>query len=263
MSKLDRPEERRTAAGFVRHRRRLTRPEDVGLPSGPRRRTPGLRREEVAQLAGVGLTWYTWFEQGRDISVSADFLERLSRAFDLTPAERTHLFALAQHRPPPIVPAPPPEVSPALRAVLMSLPNPAYVKTTRWDVLAWNPAAAEIFGDFAARDIPERNLMRLVFQAPAFRELMVDWEGDARRTLAKFRLDHARANGDPAFAALVADLVAGSPEFRRWWAGHDVLSVGEGVKSIRHPRLGRRDYDHAALAVESTPDLRLIVYVPR
>jgi transcriptional regulator with XRE-family HTH domain len=262
MAKLDRVEERGGVAAFMRDRRARTRPEDVGLPAGSRRRTPGLRREEVAQLAGVGITWYTWFEQGRDIKVSEDFLERLCRAFRLDAVERSHLFMLARHRLPPVTPSRPAEVSDTVRAVLKSLPCPAYIKTTRWDVVAWNEPAAEIFSDFERHGPGERNLVWLVFTSPAFRSLMVDWEGDARRTLAKFRLDHARANGDPAFETLVADLRSCSPEFRQWWSDQDVRSVGEGVKSIRHPRQGPVAYNHAAFAVEGTPDLRLIVYLP-
>ena len=261
MSKLARPEERRAVAAFVRDRRLRTAPETVGLPRGGRRRTPGLRREEVAQLAGVGITWYTWFEQGRDIQVSAEFLERLARAFQLSPAERGHLFTLAQHRPPPHVPPQAVVVSERVRAVLASLPGPAYVKTTRWDIVAWNEAAIDALGDFAALTEEGRNILRLVFSTPELRARMADWEGDARRTLEKFRLDYARADGDPGFEALVSELKQTSAEFARWWPGQEVRAVGEGVKRLNHPTRGRVEYEHATFAIEGSPDLRMVVYV--
>ncbi|AOB29688.1 hypothetical protein AKI39_01840 [Bordetella sp. H567] len=262
MVNLHRAEHRRALADFVRARRERTRPEDVGLPIGPRRRTPGLRREEVAQLAGVGVTWYTWFEQGRDIQVSADFLERLCRGFRLDPAERGHLFTLAQHRPPPHPPLRDAEVSPAVRAVLDAMPFPAYIRTPRWDVVAWNGAARALFGDYGALPPESRNVLMLVFTTPHYRRLMVDWEGDARRVMAKFRLDHGRANGDASFAALVAQLCDGSPEFNLWWPRQDVWGQSEGLKRIRHETLGEMTFEHTAFTVESAPDLRLVAYTP-
>lgn len=262
MSRLARPTDRQALAAFVRDRRSRVRPEDVGLGAGTRRRTPGLRREEVAHLAGIGLTWYTWFEQGRDIQVSADFLERLSRAFGLTADERTHLFALARHSLPQDASPRATEVSVTVRAILASLPGPAYVMTKRWDVVAWNDPADTTFG-FA--DVPAEmpNILRLVFTAPAYRHLMVDWESDARRTLEKFRLDCARAGGDPGFDALVAELSERSADFRRWWPRQDVRSVGEGVKRIRCPQGGETEYGHAVFGLEAAPNLRLVVYVRR
>ncbi|MCF8482911.1 MAG: helix-turn-helix transcriptional regulator [Rhodospirillum sp.] len=258
-----RSEDRTAVAAFIRDRRERTRPEDVGLPPGPRRRTPGLRREEVAQIAGVGVTWYTWFEQGRDIGVSAAFLERLCQAFRLTPLERAHLFTLAHDRPPPTRQTASDGIPEAARAVVMALPTPAYLKTARWDVVAWNAAAQDLFPDFEKRDADERNLIWLIFQSPAFRELMLDWETDARRSLSKFRVDHARAKGDPGFQSLVDDLLAHAPDFRDWWASQDVLGIGHGVKFIRHPTLGPIEYDHVAFTVEGCPDLRLIIYIPK
>jgi transcriptional regulator with XRE-family HTH domain len=261
-SKLARPTERHALAAFVADLRARTRPEDAGLAAGTRRRTPGLRREEVAQLAGVGLTWYTWFEQGRDIQVSADFIERLCRAFRLNGTERAHLFALAQHRPPPHLPVPDAEVSPAVRAMLASLPNPAYVKTSRWDVVAWNEAAADLFGDYALIPRERRNMLMLVFTDPSYRQMMVDWEGDARRVLEKFRLDYGRAHDDPAFEALVMDLCERSPEFHQWWPRQEVSGRAEGVKSFRHRKHGEIEFEHTAFIVEGAPDLRLVIYTP-
>ncbi|MGO1080383.1 helix-turn-helix transcriptional regulator [Inquilinus sp. CA228] len=259
---LQRTADRRALSDFVRDRRARTSPDEVGLPAGSRRRTPGLRREEVAQLAGVGVTWYTWFEQGRAIQVSADFLERVCRALRLDPAERQHLYALAQHHPPPHPTPGLPTVSPILQALLDTLPNPAYIKTARWDVLAWNAAAAALFGDYAPIPPAQRNGLWLVFTDPCYRRLMVDWEADARRVLAKFRLDHSRAGGDPAFAALVEALQAASPEFRRWWPGQDVAERSEGIKRIRHDTLGLLEFAHATFTVEGAPDLRMVTYTP-
>jgi transcriptional regulator with XRE-family HTH domain len=253
---------RRTLAEFLRSRRTRLSPLEVGLVPRARRRTPGLRREEVAQLAGIGVTWYTWLEQGRDIRVSAHFLENLARALRLNPSEREHLFALAQRRPPPLTAPLLPVVSPVLNRMLESYPHPAYVKTPRWDVVAWNPAAALLFGDFARIPPERRNALLLVFTSPDYRRMMVDREGDARRVVARFRLDHSRAGDDPAFARLLDELLETSPEFRRFWADQDVLGRSEGVKRLRHPEVGEIEFEHVALAVEGDSPLRLVAYMP-
>ncbi|MGF6228206.1 transcriptional regulator with XRE-family HTH domain [Inquilinus ginsengisoli] len=262
VTSLQRTDDRRALSDFVRDRRARTSPDEVGLPAGSRRRTPGLRREEVAQLAGVGVTWYTWFEQGRAIQVSADFLERVCRALQLDPAERQHLYALAQHRPPPHAAAGLPTVSPILQGLLDSLPNPAYIKTARWDIVAWNAANTAIFGDYALIPPDQRNSLWMIFADPRWRRMIPDWETAARRVLAKFRLDHGRAGGDPAFAALVEALQAASPEFRRWWPQQDVAERSEGLKRIRHDTLGLLEFAHATFTVEGAPDLRMVTYTP-
>ena len=262
VTSLQRTADRRALSDFVRDRRARTSPDEVGLPAGSRRRTPGLRREEVAQLAGVGVTWYTWFEQGRAIQVSADFLERVCRALRLTATERSHLYALAQHRPPPHAAPGPLAVSPILQALLDSLPNPAYIKTTRWDIVAWNAASTALLGDYALIPPAERNSLWMMFTDPRWRRMIPDWEGAARRVLAKFRLDHGRAGGDPAFAQLVEALQAASPEFRRWWPGQDVSERSEGIKRIRHDTLGLLEFAHATFVVEGAPDLRMVTYTP-
>lgn len=262
VTSLQRTDDRRALSDFVRDRRARTMPDEVGLPAGPRRRTPGLRREEVAQLAGVGVTWYTWFEQGRAIQVSADFLERVCRALQLDPAERQHLYALAQHRPPPHAAPGLPMVSPILQALLDSLPNPAYIKTARWDIVAWNAATTAIFGDYALIPPDQRNSLWMIFADPRWRRMIPGWEDAARRVLAKFRLDHGRAGGDLAFTALVEALQAASPEFRRWWPGQDVAERSEGIKRIRHDTLGLLEFAHATFTVEGAPDLRMVTYTP-
>ncbi len=262
MQNLTRTAARRELAEFVLARRSRTKPDDVGLPTAARRRTPGLRREEVAQLAGVGVTWYTWFEQGRDVRVSIHFLERVSQALRLNTAERVYLFTLAQHRPPPHAPIALPTISTAVLAMLNSLPNPAYITTPRWDVAAWNPPATALFCDYAQLPPEQRNHLWLVFTDPACRRLLRDWETEARRMLAKFRLDYGRANGDPTFEALVTTLGAASAEFRRWWPLQDVSGLGEGIKRLRHPTLGEVHLEHTAFLVEGATDLRLVIYTP-
>ena len=259
---MQRTDDRRVLSDFVRDRRARIAPDEVGLATGARRRTPGLRREEVAQLAGVGITWYTWFEQGRAIQVSADFLERICRALRLDAAERAHLYALAQHRPPPLATPIVPTVSPVLRAFLDSLPIPAYIKTPRWDVVAWNTAAVTLFGDYALIPPAERNSLWLMFIDPRYRQMMPDWEQGARRALAKFRLDHSQASGEPAFTALVEALKAASVEFRRWWPRQDVSERGEGIKRISHKIWGEVEFAFATFLVEGAPELRLVTYTP-
>jgi transcriptional regulator with XRE-family HTH domain len=261
MPTLTRSEGRRDLAAFLRSRRDRLSPLDVGLTAGARRRTPGLRREEVAQLAGVGITWYTWFEQGRDIQVSASFLENLARALRLDSTEREHLFTLAHHRPPPIVPVVS-EASPALQRMLDSLPNPAHVKTSRWDLVAWNRPMAIVFGDFSKVPPERRNTLWLVFTDPKLRRILADWETDARRALARFRFDFGRSNNDPAFVQLIRELDEASPEFHRWWPQQDVDGFGEGLKRVVHSELGEIEFEHNAFAVENAQDLRLIMYTP-
>lgn len=261
MLNLERSEGRRELAEFLKSRRARLSPVDVGLSAGSRRRTPGLRREEVAQLAGVGVTWYTWFEQGREIQVSAHFLENLARGLRLDAAERDHLFTLAHHRPAPLVPQSS-IVSPALQHMIETLPHPAYVKTLRWDLAAWNRSLTILFGDFNRYPVERRNILWLLFTDPIFHDLLVDWETDARRVIAKFRLDFGRSGNDPAFLALIRDLDAASPEFRHWWPRHDVDGFGEGLKRIRAGALGEIEFEHNTLAVEYTPDLRLVIYTP-
>ncbi|HEY5197959.1 MAG TPA: helix-turn-helix transcriptional regulator, partial [Solirubrobacteraceae bacterium] len=182
-------------ADFLRRRRAGIQPETVGLPSGGRRRTPGLRREEVAQLAGVGATWYTWLEQGRDVRASLDVLEAIARALRLTPAERGHLILLGRGEPAPPCRAPAERVSATLRRVVEGLgPNPAFVLGRRWDFLAWNRAACALFGwdGMPGRGLPvTRNHIWLTFMDPARRDLMLDWERSARTCVAKFRADSA------------------------------------------------------------------------
>jgi transcriptional regulator with XRE-family HTH domain len=245
--------------GFLRDRRARIRPETVGLPPGFRRRTPGLRREEVAQLAGVGLTWYTWLEQGRDIRVSVDVLCSIARVLQLEPVERSHLFRLAGH---PALEGPAVDaVRPALRRVLESWePYPAIVLGRRWDVLAWNGPYVRVFGDY--RDLPEgrRNVMWSMFMRPARRTLMREWEREAALMVASFQTEAASHLDEPEFQDLISELRERCPEFAAMWARHDVRGRLEGVKLLDHPALGPLDLEYTTYRVNDQPGLKLTLY---
>jgi len=235
----------------------------VELPPGIRRRTPGLRREEVAQLANMGTSWYVWLEQGRDVHPSAQVLESLAQALRLTPNERRHLFLLAgQPLPPPPVSPTEESVSPALQQVLDDLnPAPAYVMGRRYDYLAWNKAADALFAISEASSPYARNLVWRLFTSPTMRE-RPNWEQLARSTLAEFRTASARYPGDPWFENLIEDLKEVSPEFCQWWPHHNVRSALDGHKVIEHPTLGYLEFEHLTLQVLSNPDIRIMIYTP-
>lgn len=246
---------------FLRRRRDLVSPESVGVESDGRRRTPGLRREEVAQLAGVGLSWYTWLEQGRDIKPSASVLDALARVLRLDAAERAHLFHLARVELP--LPAGDyPREAPAELAELVAAlqPNPAYLLGPRTDVLAWNGAAARVLGEPSHAPDGKQNLLWFMLTSDA--EGGEQRQATARNTLARFRAEHARRIGDPDFAALVAALEAASPRFRAWWPRHEVLTEQLGTKTLEHPQLGPLRLHHLQSAPTSHPDLRLTQFAP-
>jgi len=248
---------------FLRAMRSRTNPGSVGFSSiGQRRRVPGLRREEVAQLAGVGVAWYTWLEQGRDVNVSSDVLERLHTALALSTAEREHLFALAHNRPPPNVGFDGGVISPSSAALLGRMTDAAYVANRRWDVLAWNGAAADLFADLANAQGRQPNMMRFLFISPALRALHVDWETDARVSLEKFRMDFWRHRNESSFTDLVGELEAASPEFRQWWASPFVHPTGEGVKTFRSKDGKAVDYSYSVLALSENQSQRLVVFLP-
>jgi transcriptional regulator with XRE-family HTH domain len=263
----DRPEDgaarRAELADFLRGRRAALRPEDVGLPGGGRRRTPGLRREEIAQLAGMGTTWYTWLEQAREVRASRSVLDSLADALRLTPAERAHLMLLGRGEEVAAEDMPRETVSDTLARLLDNLgASPAVILGRRWDFLTWNAAYAAVFGD--PDDLPEghRNHVWATFHDPARRRLFTDWEAGARSTVARFRADSARHVGDPRFDALIAELRATSPEFAAWWSRHEVALSGHGRKLLRHPVAGRLHFEHAVFKLEETPEQRLILYTP-
>jgi transcriptional regulator with XRE-family HTH domain len=240
---------------FLRTRRARLAPEDVGFPRGSRRRAPGLTRAEVAQLAGASLDWYTWLEQGRPINPSTQVLESLVRALRLDANERQHLFFLAHQQPPPVTKMEFETVSPALQRYLDHLGNsPAFVTGKQWDILAWN--------DFRRVSVGERNMIWHLFTNPSFQQLIVDWEGHARRILAEFRASCAHYLESPRLTELIQNLILRSPEFRAWWPDHEVLGAPEGQKKLNHPRIGSLVFDHLAFQVFDAPDLKVTVYTP-
>jgi len=254
---------RREFAAFLRSRRERLRPTDVGLPEGFRRRTPGLRREELAMLAGVGTTWYTWLEQGRDIRPSPQVLNALANALRLDEAERQHLVTLNSRQSPQPLSSAPEVVDEPLRRMLDNLTHqPAYVLGRRWDVLAWNRAADLLFGGYDRLGPDERNTMHRLFADNFHRSLLVDWEAVARVSLAMFRADSARYAGDPDFERLIALLTQQSAEFRAWWPRHEIVAPLTGVKRLNHPVKGLMAFEHTGLALMSQPDMKLIVYTP-
>jgi len=250
-------------AEFLRSRRERISPEEVGLPSGSRRRTPGLRREEVAALAGVGLSWYTWLEQGRNISVSTTFLDNLSRTLKLDATERRHLFLLAHQRLPPepgktwcTVPA-------LIHRLMGDLPlRPAYVLNLSWDVLAWNVAAGRLFG-FSAVPADRRNMLWMLFTSPAMHELFSPWSEQALQILSSFRRDFVRATQEPDIAALVKGLEKASPDFRKWWRQHDIHGPCQGIRNLEIKGVGHVSFEHATLTIDEDRHLRLVYYAAK
>jgi transcriptional regulator with XRE-family HTH domain len=246
---------------FLVSQRAKLRPDTVGLPCGNRRRTPGLRREEVAQLSGLGVTWYTWLEQGRDIQVSTPALDRIAVALRLHPTERTHLFVLAGRAAPAAALDTGMAVSPLIQRLMDGLHDqPAIVRNGRWDAVAWNRGATRLIADFDRRPKLDHNMIWLLFTDPWFRRVLPDWENDTRRCIARFRVNFARAGGNPAYQALVDDLMAASPEFRPLWRQHDVIAPGDGLKRFDHPIVGMMELEHTVLGLSDTNDLTMIVY---
>lgn len=256
---------RRELADFLRTRRERLRPEQLGLPEGGRRRTPGLRRDEVAQLARISVDLYTRLEQARSISVSEMVLESLVQALRLNVHEREHLFLLAhQHLPPEKIVQCEETVSPALQSYLDHLEIcPAYILGKRWDILAWNQAAVVVFGNYEHVQGRERNSLWRIFTSPYLRQLLVHWEDDARRNLAQFRASTRHFLNDPWLTDFVEDLLQASPQFRAWWPLHDVLIRPEGHKEIRHPAIGTLQFNYLTFQVHDAPDLNIVTYIPK
>jgi transcriptional regulator with XRE-family HTH domain len=247
---------------YLRDRRSRLDPAAFGLPL-KRRRTSGLRREEVAQRANVSATWYTWLEQGRGGAPSADVLDRIARALMLTGVEREHLFLLGRGHPPEAHYQPHESVTPRLQRVLDSLEySPALVKTALWDVVAWNKAAAAVLTDYGALAPRERNVLRLMFSNARVRSAQSDWEAVARFVVGAFRAEAARAGATENIKALVDELTAMSPDFARFWAENDVRAYGEGTKRMRHPQAGLISMEFSAFGVDGRPDLGMVVYTP-
>jgi transcriptional regulator with XRE-family HTH domain len=247
---------------YLKGRRAKLDPAAFGFPP-ERRRTPGLRREEVAQRAHISSTWYTWLEQGRGGAPSADVLDRIARALMLTDVEREHLFLLGLGRPAEVRYRKDEGVTPRLQRVLDALePSPALIRTAIWDVVAWNRAATVMLTDYGSLPPEQRNILRFIFLDPRVRAAQYDWDSVARFVVGAFRVDAARAGAAAEVEPLVDELCRLSPEFKVMWRDNDVRSFGETVKHIRHAVLGPLAFEYSAFAVDGRPDLSMVVYNP-
>ncbi|MDB5652540.1 MAG: transcriptional regulator [Tardiphaga sp.] len=254
--------ETNSLGAYLKNRRTKLDAASFGLAGG-RRRTPGLRREEVAQRANISTTWYTWLEQGRGGRASADVLDRIARALTLTDVEREHLFLLGLGRPPAVHYRGSDAITPRLQRFLDVLEySPAIVRTPTWDVVAWNRAAAAVLTDYSELPPDQRNILRMIFCDPRVRAKQPDWQSVARFVVSSFRIDAARAGADAEVARLVDELSAASPDFAAMWRDNNVQTHGGGVKQLRHPQLGPITLEYSAFAVDGRPDLSLIVYNP-
>jgi transcriptional regulator with XRE-family HTH domain len=255
---------RKELAHFLRTRRERVSPQVVGLPAGSRRRTPGLRREELALVAGIGVTWYTGLEQGRAMTVSTQVLESLARVLDLNAAERNYLFLLARQQQPadpyPFTTA----ISPVLQYILDTMgTSPAYIANPSFDVLVWNKAMTCLYQtDFGALPLRERNILRLTFTHPLRHILLPNWEQAAQGLLAQFRASTARYIGEPWREALVAELQLVSPQFCAWWPRHDIQATHTEKKELNHSLVGRLVLQPTTVQITDAPDLRMVIYTP-
>jgi transcriptional regulator with XRE-family HTH domain len=245
---------------YLRDRRTKLEPAALGF-STKRRRTAGLRREEVAQRASISATWYTWLEQGRGGSPSADVLERIALALMMTEAEREHLFLLALGHPPALKTQSETGITPRLQRLLDSMEGtPAMIKTCMWDIVAWNKAASAVFFKYEGLPPEQRNTLRLMFLSPDVRAAQADWESVARYVVETFRADATRAGRDVTeFVSVLSGL---SPDFKRIWNEHNVRTHGEAMKTLFHPAVGKLQFDVSSFIVDGRPDLSMAIYVP-
>ncbi|MDR6669304.1 helix-turn-helix transcriptional regulator [Rhizobium sp. 1399] len=246
---------------FLRDRRSRLDPAVFGF-SG-RRRTPGLRREEVAQRANISPTWYTWLEQGRGGAPSADVLNRIANGLMLTEPEREHLFILGLGRPPEVRYRAVEGISPRLQRLIDTLEvSPALVRTAAWDIVAWNRAATIVMTDYGKLAPGDRNILRLLFSNSGVRNVQYDWQAMARFVVGAFRADAARAGATSEIAELVEELCRTSAEFKRIWEENEVIAHGEGTKRLKHPILGDIALEYSGFAIDGRPDLNMVVYNP-
>jgi len=248
---------------FLKTRRAKILPSQVGLSPGMNRRTPGLRREEVALLAGIGLTWYVWLEQGRPIHVSTQVIESLSKVLLLDKQERIHLYLLANQPLPADIPGYQEAVSPILQHFLdSSIFSPSLVLDQRWNVIAWNKAACLIFGDFSEMNVRDCNIVWAVFTDNKYKQLLVDWDLHAKGLIGRFRSACGQYVEDSWLAQFIDDLKAQSTEFNLWWPLHEIESNSEKYKKLNHSIAGILDFEVSYFDVSDNSGLRLIVHTP-
>jgi transcriptional regulator with XRE-family HTH domain len=247
---------------YLRNRR--AKVQGLGIEeSVSRRRTPGLRREEVAQRADVSATWYTWLEQGRGGAPSAEVLDRLSKALELNDIEREHLYYLAQSRPPESHGISIRSITPQLQRTLDAMVfSPAYIKNHAWDVIAWNSAMSSVLFDYGTLPLEKRNILRQIFLYPKIRDMNTQWEKVASAAVAVFRGDMLKAGANAYASDLYEELSLSSPDFRRMWADQNVLANGDGVKHFDHPELGLISLEYSSFAIDSHPHLTLVISNP-
>ncbi|MCZ7486218.1 helix-turn-helix transcriptional regulator [Rhizobium rhizogenes] len=247
---------------FLRNRRTRLDPASYGFPTG-RRRTPGLRREEIAQRANISPTWYTWLEQGRGGSPSADVLDRIAKAMMLTEPEREHIYMLGLGRGPEVSYRLVEGISPRLQRLIDAFEvSPTFIKTATWDVVGWNDAAAAVFTDYSKLPPERRNILRLLFDTTRVRALQDDWEQVARSVVGAFRADTARAGLGSEANDLVNELSRTSPEFAAMWQDNAIVIHGEGLKRIHHPEVGLLELEYSSFSVDGRPELGMVVYQP-
>jgi len=265
MSDVRSSERRRELGGFLRAQRERAAPSSAGLVAARRRRTPGLRREEVAELSGLSTTWYTWIEQGRDVSVSPSALGRLARALRLDRAQRRYLFELAGKRDPDPGAGDADEVPATAGSCVAAITAPAYILDRSWNARSWNAPAARLFvGWLDARSTgdAERNLLRFIFLAPGARSLICDWERRARRVVAEFRAHCGAHLDNAALRRLIDELRHRSPHFAQMWEQHGVLGREGGERTFNHPRDGFLRFEQMTFELSGHSDVKLTILVP-
>ncbi|MED5545143.1 MAG: helix-turn-helix transcriptional regulator [Pseudomonadota bacterium] len=243
-------------------RARLT-PSEVGLPEGERRRAKGLRREEVAALAGMSVTWYTWFEQGREIQLSAPMIERLGRTLRLSDTERDYLFGLAQHRPPPLASRLDEDIRPATRHLLDTLGMPALVIVADWTVVGWNRMVTAAFRDYANMPRGERNLFKILMLGERYQRHPESFRAMASRLTARLKWDYSQAGTPEAFDELIEEMTEKSEHFREFWECSAIQAHFGGENNARVPEVGKISFTHSSYGIEEAPGQRLILFAPK
>ncbi|MEN3111632.1 helix-turn-helix transcriptional regulator [Uliginosibacterium paludis] len=257
---------RKELGEFIQVLRHRSQPADFGFASGSRRRTAGLRREEMAQLIGISPTWYTWIEQGREVNVSAEVLDRLARSLRLNRSERAYVFEMADRRDPQASQPEDDDAAPIYSTLLPEIGVPAYLMGRYWDILDWNAAAADLFSGWLDQphdaNAPPPNMLRFVFLRAETREFLVDWETRARRITAEFRADCRARLDEPALLRLVSELSAGSTDFARFWKQHDVLERQGGERRFQHPKRGLITCQQTTLRPVEQEHIKLVMLRP-